>query len=118
MNLEISQASWPDPRHITIFLLSSFRDVEIPGLLANGRKGHIIVNIVIMKAAIIRYLESLRFPVLLIVTAIIFLVNVFVPDMVPFIDELLLALVVALLARLKRRGPESRVEQEDNDIVR
>jgi hypothetical protein len=37
---------------------------------------------------------------------------------VPFIDELLLALVVALLARLKRRGPESRVEQEDNDIVR
>jgi hypothetical protein len=68
-----------------------------------------------MKAAIIRYLESLRFPVLLIVTAIIFLVNVFVPDMVPFVDELLLALVVALLARLKRRRPESQADPDAGD---
>jgi len=54
-----------------------------------------------------RYLETLRFPVLLIVTAILFLVNVMVPDVLPFVDELLLALVVALLARLKRRSPKS-----------
>lgn len=47
---------------------------------------------------------------LLIVTAVIFVVNLFIPDVVPFIDELLLALVVALLARLKRRKPEVKAE--------
>lgn len=60
-----------------------------------------------------RYLESLRFPVLLVVTAIVFMVNVLVPDMLPFIDELLLALVVALLARLKRKKPETNTEQQE-----
>ena len=58
-----------------------------------------------------RYLESLRFPVLLIVTALIFLVNVLIPDVIPFIDELLLALIVALLARIKRRKPGSDTEK-------
>lgn len=57
-----------------------------------------------------RYFESLRFPVLLIITAVIFVVNLFIPDVVPFIDELLLALVVALLARLKRRKPGTEKE--------
>ncbi len=59
-----------------------------------------------IKSRVTRYLESLRFPVLLIVTAVIFLVNVAIPDAFPFIDELLLALVVALLARLKRKSPK------------
>lgn len=60
-----------------------------------------------------RYLESLRFPVLLVVTAIVFIVNVLVPDVLPFVDELLLALVVALLARLKRKKPETGTEQQE-----
>lgn len=64
-------------------------------------------------ARVTRYLESLRFPVLLIVTAIVFMVNVMVPDALPFIDELLLALVVALLARLKRKKPETSTEKQE-----
>jgi hypothetical protein len=51
------------------------------------------------------YLASLRFPWLLLMTLLLFLVSVVVPDAFPFIDELLLALVATLLARLKRRGP-------------
>lgn len=66
----------------------------------------------LIKSKIIPYLESLRFPVLLIVTAVIFLVNVMVPDVVPFIDEVLLALVVALLSRLKRRKPDASKDSE------
>lgn len=57
----------------------------------------------VIRSRVIPYLESLRFPVLLIVTAVVFLVNVIVPDVIPFIDEVLLALVVAVLSRLKRR---------------
>ena len=64
-----------------------------------------------IKSTIISYLETLRFPALLVVTAIIFGVNVFVPDVIPFVDEILMALMVALLARMKRR-PEKPAEPE------
>jgi hypothetical protein len=39
------------------------------------------------------------------VTAVLFLVNVLVPDVVPFVDEILLALVAVVLGRLKRKQP-------------
>lgn len=60
----------------------------------------------LIKKRVIPYLESLRFPVLLLVTAGLFLVNVLIPDALPLVDEILLALIVALLSRLKRRRPE------------
>jgi hypothetical protein len=59
-----------------------------------------------MKAQVIGYLESLRFPWLLLVTAVLLLVNVVVPDAFPFVDEILLALIAVVLGRLKRK--ESR----------
>jgi len=59
-----------------------------------------------------RYLESLRFPVLLLTTAAIFLLDLLVPDVIPFIDELLLALVIALLARMKR--PPAKSDPDGN----
>ena len=52
------------------------------------------------------YLASLRFPWLLLMVVLLFLVSVLVPDAFPFVDEILLALVAALLARLKRTGAE------------
>jgi len=66
-----------------------------------------------IKSKFINYLESLRFPVLLIITALIFLINVVVPDAFPLIDELLMALVVALLARLKRRPTAPELNQDE-----
>jgi hypothetical protein len=59
-----------------------------------------------MKAQVIGYLESLRFPWLLLVTAVLLLVNVVVPDAFPFVDEILLALIAVVLGRLKRKGRE------------
>ena len=50
-----------------------------------------------------RYLESLRFPWLLLLATVLFFVNLFVPDALPFIDEILLALVAIILGRLKRK---------------
>ena len=56
-----------------------------------------------LKSRLIAYLESLRFPWLLLVTAVLFLLNLFIPDALPFVDEILLALVAVLLGRVKRR---------------
>ena len=53
-----------------------------------------------------RYAESLRFPWLLLLTAVLFTANLFVPDALPFIDEILLGLVAVILGRLKRTPPE------------
>ena len=61
-----------------------------------------------IKARLVGYLESLRFPWLLLVTALLFLVNVFVPDAMPFVDEILLALVAVVLVRLKRKKPAGK----------
>jgi len=61
-----------------------------------------------IKKRLTHYLESLRFPWLLLVTLALFLVNVFVPDVFPFVDEILLALIAVVLARLKRKAPTEK----------
>lgn len=53
-----------------------------------------------------RYLGHLRFPTLFLLTALLFLVNVVVADPLPFVDEILLALVGLLLGSL-RDGKEN-----------
>ncbi len=61
-----------------------------------------------------RYLGSLRFPWLLLLASLLFVVNLFVPDALPFIDEILLAIVAIILGKLKRK-PE--VEELAKDKV-
>ena len=56
-----------------------------------------------IKSRLLGYLESLRFPWLLLLTLVLFLVNVFVPDAFPLVDEILLGLIAVILARLKRK---------------
>jgi hypothetical protein len=63
------------------------------------------------KSRLTRYLERLRFPWLLLVIVLLFVVDLFVPDALPFVDEVLLALLAALIARLKRK-PESPAENK------
>jgi hypothetical protein len=53
--------------------------------------------------AITRFLGDLRFRNLFLITAALFAVNLFVPDMIPFADELLLGLATLVLARWKDR---------------
>ena len=52
-----------------------------------------------------RYAESLRFPWLVLLTSIFFVVNLFIPDALPFVDEILLGLVAVILGRVKRKPP-------------
>ena len=44
----------------------------------------------------------LRFPLLFSITALLFLIDLVVPDVIPFVDEVLLGLFALLLSRWKR----------------
>ena len=59
------------------------------------------------------YFESLRFPWLMLITGALFIVNLFVPDALPFIDEILLALVAILLGRVKRKPAKNEPASGD-----
>ena len=54
-------------------------------------------------APLIAYLAKLRFPALFAITAVLFIVDFFIPDVIPFIDEIMLGLSVALLGIWKKR---------------
>lgn len=49
------------------------------------------------------WLGKLSFPRLFVAAATLFTINLFLPDPVPFVDELLLGLGALLLANFKRR---------------
>ena len=50
-----------------------------------------------------RYASSLKFPKLLILFTILFIIDFAVPDLIPFVDEILMGLVVGLLGMWKKR---------------
>ena len=54
-------------------------------------------------APLIAYLAKLRFPVLFTITAVLFILDFFIPEAIPFIDEILLGLGAALLGSWKKR---------------
>jgi len=57
---------------------------------------------------LLRFAATLRFPTLFAVTAGLFLLDLLVPDMIPFVDELLLGLAALLFASIRRRTPAPR----------
>jgi hypothetical protein len=57
---------------------------------------------------LMQFAAGLRFPKLLAMTAALFVLDLIIPDMIPFADEILLGLLSLLLASLKKRGPNDR----------
>ena len=53
-----------------------------------------------------RFIGRLRFPQLFVVAALLLGIDLVVPDVIPFLDEALLALVTAMLSMLRRREPQ------------
>jgi hypothetical protein len=56
-----------------------------------------------MKNPVITWASRLQFPKLLMLTAVLFVVDLFFPDFIPFIDEILLGLTTLVLASIKKR---------------
>jgi hypothetical protein len=64
-----------------------------------------------------RFAAGLRFPTLFMVMAGLFLLDLFVPDFIPFADEILLALGTVFVGSLRRRsapGSAGSVETHKN----
>jgi Family of unknown function (DUF6116) len=64
---------------------------------------------------ILAYAQRLRFPTLFKIVAALFVVDLLVPDFVPFIDEIILGLSTLLLANWKnRKEPLDVIDGETN----
>ena len=50
-----------------------------------------------------RYASRLRYPKLLLITVTLFGVDLVLPDMIPFVDEILLGLGTVLLGSMRKR---------------
>jgi hypothetical protein len=54
-------------------------------------------------APLLNFAAGLRFPQLFLLTAALFVIDLFVPDVIPFVDEILLGLATLLLGNLRKR---------------
>lgn len=52
---------------------------------------------------LLRWAEGLRFPRLATLTAGLFVLDLLIPDVIPFVDEILLGLATLLLTNLRSR---------------
>ena len=52
---------------------------------------------------LIAYLATLRFPLLFALTAALFILDLVIPDTIPFVDEILFGLGAALLGNWRKR---------------
>lgn len=57
-----------------------------------------------IRGLVARFAAGLRFPTLFAITATIFVVDLLVPDVIPFVDEILLGLGTLLLGSLKKKA--------------
>ena len=56
---------------------------------------------------VVRWASRLRFPYLFCLTAVLFVLNLFIPDVLPLADELLMGLGAVLLASLRKKPDDS-----------
>lgn len=64
-----------------------------------------------MLLPLLAWARKLRYPTLFKLTALLFAINLFVPDPIPFVDEIALGLGTLLLANWKdRKTPKAPIE--------
>ncbi|MCX9156725.1 hypothetical protein OPU71_11375 [Niveibacterium sp. 24ML] len=62
-----------------------------------------------LPGAVLRFAQRLRFPHLFLITLVVFVIDLLIPDLVPFADEILLGLTTMVLAAWKSgRPPETK----------
>lgn len=64
---------------------------------------------------LMRWASRLRFPYLLLLTAVLFVLNLFIPDALPLADELIMGLVTLLLASLRKKPGNDIANQPGKD---
>ncbi len=69
----------------------------------------------IISALIFRTAPRLRFPQLFALTLGLFLLDLVIPDLIPFVDELILGLATLLLGSWKAGKEEQQEQEEEQD---
>ena len=69
-------------------------------------------------SVVLEFARGLRLPTLFLITAGVLVVDVLLPDPIPFVDEVLLGLVTLMLASWKRRRAERDPEVPASDPAR
>jgi len=64
---------------------------------------------------IVRWASRLRFPYLVLLTTVLFILNLFIPDALPLADELIMGLVTVLLASLRKKPDNNSETSADDD---
>ena len=62
---------------------------------------------------VLRFAERLRFPQLFLLAGGLFVLDLLLPDMIPFVDEILLALSTLILAALRKPGGAPAAGSDD-----
>jgi hypothetical protein len=62
---------------------------------------------------ITQFAARLRYPQLFFITAALFLADLVIPDVIPFVDEILLGLLTVLFGALQRRSKEAPAQPGD-----
>lgn len=63
---------------------------------------------------LLKWASGLRFPYLFVLTMALFVINLFVPDVIPMVDELVMGLVALMLGSLRKRNG-TRPEKGESD---
>lgn len=63
-----------------------------------------------------RFASRLRYPQLFFAVAVLFLIDLVIPDAIPFAEEILLGLLTVLLGRL-RKPPEAPERRQIKDVT-
>jgi hypothetical protein len=66
----------------------------------------------------LRWASGLRFPYLFLLTALLFVFNVFVPDVVPVVDELIMGLAALTLASLRKKPGEVSIAKTPQEYIK
>ena len=53
------------------------------------------------------FLGKLRFPYLFAITAVLLIIDLMLPDIIPFADEILLGLLTLLLGSIRKKKPKA-----------
>jgi hypothetical protein len=63
----------------------------------------------------LRWASRLRFPYIFLLMSVLFVFNLFIPDMVPMVDEIIMGLAAVLLASLRKKPEEEESDQRGGE---
>ena len=69
------------------------------------------------KSLLTAFAARLRFPQLFALTAALFVLDLIIPDLFPFVDEILLGLATLLLANWRKQGEEPGEKPPMKDVT-